>query len=252
MSNWGARLFRHLMALPIAYFEARQVGHSVARVRELDSIREFITGSSLVLLVDLFFTFVFFAVMWVFSPFLTIVVLCSLPFYILLAVFVTPVLRKRTEEKFQRGAENQAFLVESITGVETVRSLAVEPQAQRKWEDQLAGYVHSSFKLLNLGNIAGQSSQLINKVTTVLVLYFGALAVMQGELSVGQLCGVQHAGRARLRPDPAVGQLVERVPAGARVRVSAWVTSSTRRRSRASTPAGRCPRWSAGVSPSIM
>lgn len=183
----GARLFRHLMSLPLGYFQARQVGQSVARVRELENIRNFITGSALTLVIDLFFTIVFFVVMWHFSPLLTIIVLCSIPFFVILAFVVTPILRARLDDKFQRGAENQAFLVESMTGVETLKALAVEPQMQRRWEEQLAGYVSSSFRTANLGNVAGQLSQFISKTTTVLMLYFGAQAVVNGDLSVGQL-----------------------------------------------------------------
>jgi subfamily B ATP-binding cassette protein HlyB/CyaB len=183
----GARLFRHLMSLPLGYFQARQVGQSVARVRELENIRNFITGSALTLVIDLFFTIVFFVVMWHFSPLLTIIVLCSIPFFVILAFVVTPILRARLDDKFQRGAENQAFLVESMTGVETLKALAVEPQMQRRWEEQLAGYVSSSFRTANLGNVAGQLSQFISKTTTVLTLYFGAQAVVNGDLSVGQL-----------------------------------------------------------------
>lgn len=183
----GAKLFKHLLALPISYFEARRVGDSIARVRELENIRNFITGSSLTLVIDLFFTIIFFIVMYYYSPALTFIVLGAIPFYIVLSVFITPILRKRLEDKFNRGAENQAFLVESITGVETLKAMAVEPQMQRRWEEQLAGYVGASFKAANLGNIAGQSAGFINKVTTVLILWIGATLVMKGELSVGQL-----------------------------------------------------------------
>lgn len=183
----GAKLYRHLLALPLSYFEARQVGQSVARVRELENIREFITGSTLTLLIDVLFTGVFFAVMWYFSPMLTLIVLGSIPFYVLLAVVITPILRKRLEEKFEHGAQNQAFLVESVTGVETMKALSVEPQSQRRWEEQLAAYVNASFRTAHLGNIAGQSTQLFSKVTMALVLYFGALAVVAGTLTVGQL-----------------------------------------------------------------
>ena len=183
----GAKLFRHLLALPIVYFEARRVGDSVARVRELENIRNFLTGSALTLVVDLVFTFVFFAVMYYYSPRLTLVVLGAIPFYLLLSVWITPIMRKRLNEKFNRGAENQAFLVESITGVETLKSMAVEPQMQRRWEEQLAGYVGASFRSANLGNIAGQTAGFINKVSVVLILWIGATLVMQGRLSVGQL-----------------------------------------------------------------
>lgn len=183
----GTRLFKHLMRLPIAYFGVRKVGQTVARVRELENVRNFITGSGLTLIVDLLFTFVFIAVMYYFSPTLTWIVIGSIPCYIGVSVLVTPVLRKRVEEKFQRGAENQAFLVESISGVETVKAAAVEPQMQRRWEEQLAGYVGISFKTAQLSNIAQQSVQLIQKVTMALTLWFGARLVIDGELTVGQL-----------------------------------------------------------------
>ena len=127
--------------------------------------------------------------MYIFAPTLTYIVLASIPFYVVLSVVITPILRRRLEEKFQRGAVNQAFLVESISGVETLKAMAVEPQMQRRWEDQLAGYVGASFKTSHLSNIAGQSAQLISKLTLALTLYFGALLVVGGEMTVGQLVG---------------------------------------------------------------
>lgn len=183
----GAKLYRHLLALPMAYFEARRVGDSVARVRELDTIREFITGSALTLVIDLLFTGVFLAVMYAYSPVLFAVVAGSIPLYVLLSVLVTPVLRGRLNEKFRRGAENQAFLVESVSGIETVKALAVEPQMRNRWEEQLAGYVQASFRAANLGNIANQSASYINKIATLLILWLGARLVIEGQLTVGQL-----------------------------------------------------------------
>ncbi len=183
----GAKLFGHLLQLPLAYFEARRVGDSVARVRELENIRNFLTGSSLTLVIDLLFTLVFFVVLYIYSPTLTAIVAAAIPFYIVLSAVVTPILRHRLDEKFNRGAENQAFLVESVTGMQTLKAMAVEPQMQRRWEDQLAGYVGASFRAANLGNIASQAASFVNKVTVVLILWIGATLVMQGELSVGQL-----------------------------------------------------------------
>ena len=183
----GARLFRHLVALPIGYFEARRTGDSVARVRELENIRNFLTSSALTLVIDLFFTFVFLAVMAYYSLFLTGIVIASFPFYIGISVAVTPVFRRRLDEKFNRGAENQSFLVESITGIETLKAMAVEPQMQRRWEEQLAGYVKASFRVLNLGNWASQGVQLVSKLVTATVLFFGAKAVINGYMTVGEL-----------------------------------------------------------------
>ena len=183
----GSKLFHHLTHLPISYFMNRQVGNTVARVRELDTIRNFITSSALTLVIDLFFTIVFFAVMYFYSPTLTWVVLGSIPFYIVLSVIITPILRRRLDEQFKRGAENQAFLTESMYGIETVKAMAVEPQMQRRWEENLAAYVAASFKATNLGNIANQSAQFINKIVTVLILWIGATLVMANDLSIGQL-----------------------------------------------------------------
>jgi len=183
----GARLFHHLLALPMSYFQARRVGDSVARVRELENIRNFLTSSALTLVIDLFFTSVFLAVMFVYSPLLSFIVLGSFPFYIAVSASVTPLFRRRLDEKFKRGAENQAFLVESVTGIETLKAMAVEPQMQRRWEEQLAGYVASSFRVLSLGNTASQLVQFVSKVVTAAILYFGARLVIGGALSVGEL-----------------------------------------------------------------
>ncbi|MGO9948122.1 MAG: type I secretion system permease/ATPase [Steroidobacteraceae bacterium] len=183
----GARLFRHLLALPISYFQARRVGDSVARVRELENIRNFLTSSALTLVIDLFFTLVFLAVMFLYSPLLTAIVVGAFPLYVGISVCATPFFRERLNEKFARGAENQAFLVESVTGIETLKAMAVEPQMQRHWEEQLAGYVSASFRVLSLGNTASQTVQFINKLVTAGVLYFGAKLVIEGSLTVGEL-----------------------------------------------------------------
>ncbi len=183
----GARLFDHLLRLPIAYFGARPVGQIVARVRELESIRSFLTGNALTVVLDLLFTFVFFAVMFYYSTTLTWIVLGSIPIYIIISVLITPELRARTEEKFQRGAVNQAFLTESITGMETLKSMAVEPQMRQRWEEQLAGYVKASFRSVVLGIFGSQSVQLVSKIVTALLLWKGAQLVITGQLSVGQL-----------------------------------------------------------------
>ena len=182
----GARLFRHLMALPSAYFQARRVGDSVARVRELENIRNFLTGSALTLVIDTLFTGVFLAVMLLYSPFLTWVVVASLPFYVAISAGMTPLFRSRLDEKFKRGAENQAFLVESVSGIETLKVMAVEPQIQRRWEEQIAAYVGASFRVLNLGNIGSQAVQFINKMVMAATLFFGAKLVIDGSLSVGE------------------------------------------------------------------
>lgn len=183
----GARLYRHLASLPLMYFQTRRVGDSVARVQELENVRNFLTSSALTFIIDFMFTAVFIAVMFVYSPMLTMIVLGAFPFYIGISAIATPLFRQRLDEKFRRGAENQAFLVESITGVQTLKALAVEPQMNRRWEEQLAAYVSASFRVVSLGNMASQAVQLVSHLVTVAILFFGAKLVIDGSLTVGEL-----------------------------------------------------------------
>ncbi|WP_058546813.1 type I secretion system permease/ATPase [Pseudomonas fluorescens] len=183
----GSRLFRHLVTLPLSYFQARRVGDSVARVRELENIRSFLTGNTITLVLDVLFSVVFIAVMFFYSGWLTLVVLLSLPLYVVVSLLITPVLRARLNESFARGAENQAFLVETVNGIDTLKSMAVEPQITRKWDNQLAAYVSAGFKTQTLSTIANESVSLIGKLVTVATLWLGARLVIDGQLSVGQL-----------------------------------------------------------------
>lgn len=183
----GARLFRHLINLPLAYFQARRVGDTVARVRELEHIRQFLTGNAITLVLDLFFSLVFIAVMLFYSGWLTLVVVLSLPCYLILSVLITPLLRARLHEKFNRGAENQAFLVETINGIDTLKAMAVEPQMTRRWDNQQAAYVAAGFRTSTLGTLAHEGVSLIGKLVTVVTMWLGARLVISGELTVGQL-----------------------------------------------------------------
>lgn len=183
----GSKLFGHLTRLPMSYFGARRVGDTVARVRELENIREFLTSSALTCVLDLLFTFVFLAVMWLYSPTLLLIVVITLPAYAAVVMVLGPILRRQLDEKFARGAENQSFLVEAVTGVETLKALAVEPQMQTRWERQLAGYIKSSFQARMLANWGSQAIQLINKLGGVALLFFGARLVIKGDLTVGEL-----------------------------------------------------------------
>ena len=183
----GSRIFKHLLRLPLAYFESRRVGDSVARVRELETIRQFITSSSITLVLDLAFCAVFLGVMFIYSTTLALVVVAALPLYGLLSIATTPAFRRRLDEKFRRGAENQAFLVESVTGVETIKAMAVEPQMQHRWEEQLAGYVSASFSAAQVGNWATQAANLLNKSVGALTLFLGARIVIANQMTVGEL-----------------------------------------------------------------
>ncbi|HEY5719177.1 MAG TPA: type I secretion system permease/ATPase, partial [Gammaproteobacteria bacterium] len=183
----GARLFHHLLRLPHGWFLARRAGDTVARVRELESVRQFFTSSALSVVLDVAFSGVFLGVMWLYSPQLTLLVLALLPGYAALSLLLTPLLRRRIAERLERGADNHAFLVETVAGVETLKGMAVTPQLQRRWEEQLAAYVGSTFRTAQLGNLAGQGAALLSRLGTVAVLWLGARLVIDGALSVGQL-----------------------------------------------------------------
>jgi subfamily B ATP-binding cassette protein HlyB/CyaB len=205
----GSRLFSHLTHLPMAYFQARRVGDSVARVRELETIREFLTSSALTVVLDLFFAIVFLAVMFIYSPWLLLIVLVTLPLYALILWAVTPILRQRLDEKFARGAENQAFLVETVTGIETVKASAVEPHMQQRWERQLAGYIQSGFRAAMLANWGRQGIELVQKLGTVALLYFGARLVIGGHLTVGELVAFNMLAGQVAGPVLRLAQLVQ-------------------------------------------
>jgi ATP-binding cassette, subfamily B, bacterial HlyB/CyaB len=183
----GAKLFDHLTHLPLGYFQARRVGDSLARVRELETIRDFLTSSALTVVLDLFFAIVFLVVMWLYSPTLLLIVLITLPLYAFIVIVLGPILRRQLDEKFARGAENQAFLVEGVTGIETLKAAAVEPQMQQRWERQLAGYIQSSFKAAMTANWGSSLIQLVHKLSTVALLFFGARLVIENKLTVGEL-----------------------------------------------------------------
>lgn len=183
----GSKLFRHLLRLPMSYFESRRAGDTVARVRELDNARAFLTGQALTSWLDLLFAVVYLAVMFYYSPMLTGIVLAALPVFFAASWIVTPILRKNLEDKFALGAENQAFLVETVTSMETLKGQAVEPQWQRQWDRRLGEYVESSFQSGHIGNATNQFIGFASKVLTVLLLWFGARAVIDGDLTVGGL-----------------------------------------------------------------
>lgn len=187
----GAKLFKHLFQLYYSYFETRQVGNIAARVRELDRIREFITNKSVSVLIDAFFSVVFLAIMFVYSPKLTFISLGFLSIIAIIYVLITPELRERLEEKFQMGANSNSYLVESITGVQTVKSLAIEGSMFKKWEDKLGKYLKSSFNLAIIGNFTGSICGFLQKGMTIAILYVGVMLVIENKLTIGQLIAFQ-------------------------------------------------------------
>ncbi|MDR1554973.1 MAG: type I secretion system permease/ATPase [Campylobacteraceae bacterium] len=187
----GSKLFKHLISLPMIYFEKRKVGNIVARVRELDRIRDFIANKSVTVILDVLFSFVFVAMMMLYSVKLALIAIAFVFMIALLYFFITPKLRSRLEDKFQMGAQSNAYLVESVTGMQTVKSLAIEGSMQNKWENYLAKYVNAGFRLTNLSNNLSGISGALQKLMTLTILYFGVGQVIEGNLSVGQLIAFQ-------------------------------------------------------------
>jgi subfamily B ATP-binding cassette protein HlyB/CyaB len=183
----GARLFRHLLNLPLTYFTSRRVGDTVARVRELDSIRNFLTGQAMTAALDVLFSVIYLAVMFLYSVPLTAIVLVSLPLYAVISGSLNPLFRVRLNAKFARGADNQSFLVESVGAIETLKAQAVEPQFIRRWDQQLAAYVAAGFRVSFLANIGQQLIHAVGKLVTVATLFWGAKLVIESRLTIGQL-----------------------------------------------------------------
>ncbi|HMS83187.1 MAG TPA: type I secretion system permease/ATPase [Nitrospira sp.] len=183
----GAQLVRRMLTLPLAYFEARRVGEIVARVHELEHLRQFLTSHSIIVLVDVPVIGVFLAGMWLLSSTLTLVVMTSLPIYALLCFSMTPSIRACLQAAFKRGADHQAFEVEVLRGISTVKALAAEPSFSKKWESQLADYMQTSVRATGLITIARHITMGIHHSTTVVVFWIGASCVSEGQLSIGQL-----------------------------------------------------------------
>ena len=203
----GRRLFHHLFRLPLAYFETRPAGQTVARMRELETIRSFLTGQGLTSLLDLVFTLVFIGVMFIYSAKLTLILLLSIPAYVVIAGVLRPVLREQINEKFNRGARSQQFLVESIVGAQTLKAAAVEPMMQAQWEERLASYVRTSFDAGVTGALGQNLVQYVSKVTTALILFFGAQSVIEGSMSVGELIAFTMIANQVVQPILRLSQL---------------------------------------------
>ncbi len=183
----ATRLYRHISALPLRFFETRRVGETVARVRELENVRAFITGTSLTLVLDTVFAMVYIVAMFFYSVMLGTLVLLSLPVFVLLTAVFTPVMKKQLSVRFGALAENYSMLVESVTGIQTIKALALEPQFNRKWEQSLAHFVKLSFATATTANIYQSLGHLLQLLVTLAVLWVGAGQVMAGNLTVGQL-----------------------------------------------------------------
>jgi ATP-binding cassette, subfamily B, bacterial HlyB/CyaB len=205
----GARLFNHLLHLPLSYFETRAAGQTVARVRELETIRAFLTGQGLSSLIDLIFTVVFIAVLFAYSWFLALIVLCSAPLYSIIAIMIRPILREKINQRFNRGAEAQQFLVEAVVGMQTLKAAAVEPMTQASWEEKLAAYVRTSFDATLLATFGQNATQYVSMLTMALIIFFGAQAVIAGQMTVGELIAFNMIASQVAQPILRLSQLFQ-------------------------------------------
>ncbi|MBI5921973.1 MAG: peptidase domain-containing ABC transporter [Betaproteobacteria bacterium] len=193
----GAKVFQHLLRLPLPYFEQRPTGTLVARLQGVETIREFVSGAAVTLALDLPFLFIFLAVMFAYSWQLSLIALGLLALISLMSLLVVPLFREKLNRQFMLGARNQSFLTEYIAGMATVKSLQMEPHIERKYGDYLAGYLAAGFGTRQISNIYNVVANSIEQVMTLSILIVGALLVMQNDgFTIGMLVAFQmFAGR---------------------------------------------------------
>ncbi|MDJ0734156.1 MAG: peptidase domain-containing ABC transporter [Nostocaceae cyanobacterium] len=187
----SAQLFRHLMRLPLAYFESRRVGDTVARVQELEKIRQFLTGTALTVVLDSIFAVVYLALMFYYNIPLTFVALAVLPLFATLTLVSTPILRNWLNETFNRSADSQSFLVETVTGIRSIKAHAAEPASRERWEGLFARFVRTGFKASTTSNISTNIGNFLTNFSNLLILWFGAKLVIDNQFTVGQLVAFQ-------------------------------------------------------------
>jgi len=187
----SAQLFRHLMRLPLSYFEARRVGDTVARVQELENIRQFLTGTALTVVLDAIFAVVYLVIMVYYSPTLTLVSLSVIPLFAILTIVSTPILRNWLNETFNRSADSQSFLVETVTGIHAVKAHTAEKVSRDRWEGLFARFVRTGFKASTTSNISSHIGDFLTNLSYLLILWFGAKLVIEQKLTVGQLVAFQ-------------------------------------------------------------
>lgn len=203
----GSRVVRHLLRLPLRFFENRRIGTIVAHVRELETVRQFITGSSIGSMLDLLSIVILVPLMFFYSTRLAWLVLATLPLFVVSSLVIVPMMRRRLDDKFRLGAENQSFLVEGVSGIHTIKALAIEPVMERRWNHILSQYVTASYRAALLGGIGGALGQFIQKSAALAILWSGAEAVLAGDLSVGQLIAFQMLSTRVIQPIVRISQL---------------------------------------------
>jgi len=193
----GSQVFRHLLRLPLPYFENRPTGTLVARLHGVETIREFVSGAAVTLILDLPFLLIFLAVMFAYSWQLSLIAVGLLGAIAVISFLVAPVFRDKLNQQFMLGARNQAFLTEYVAGMATVKSLQMEADIDKKYGDFLAQYLAAGFSTKQVGNTYNVISNGLEQVMTLAILVVGALLVMQNDgFTVGMLVAFQmFAGR---------------------------------------------------------
>jgi ATP-binding cassette, subfamily B, bacterial HlyB/CyaB len=188
----GSQVFRHLLKLHLPYFEHRPTGTLIARVHAVETIREFMAGAAVSLILDFPFLVIFLAVMFAYSWQLSLIALGMLALVAGLSIAVVPVLRARINRQFLLGARNQAFLTEYVAGIETVKSLQMEPRLEGRYDELLATYLSAGFATRQLSNTYNVVANALEQVMTLSILCVGALLVMRNDgFTIGMLVAFQ-------------------------------------------------------------
>ncbi|UIE38136.1 peptidase domain-containing ABC transporter [Leptodesmis sichuanensis] len=203
----SSQLFRHLLELPLAYFEARRVGDTVARAQELENIRQFLTGTALTVVIDSIFMVVYLGLMLFYSVKLTAISLAVLPVLIAMILITTPILRNWLNESFNRHADSQSFLVETVTGIHAIKAHTAQLSTRERWEGLFARYIRTNFRSSTLSNIDSHVGEFLINLSELLVLWFGAMLVIEHHLSVGQLVAFQMLSGKAIAPLLHLAQL---------------------------------------------
>ncbi|MBD2077083.1 type I secretion system permease/ATPase [Phormidium sp. FACHB-592] len=203
----SSQLFRHLLELPLAYFESRRVGDTVARAQELENIRQFLTGTALTVVIDAVFMVVYLGLMLFYSPKLTLVSLAVIPALVGLMLFTTPLLRSWLNESFNRHADSQSFLVETVSGIHAIKAHSAQLATRERWEGLFARYVRTNFRASTLSNVDGHVGEWLTNLSELLILWFGAMLVIEHHLTIGQLVAFQMLSGKAIAPLLHLAQL---------------------------------------------
>ncbi|MBC6434422.1 type I secretion system permease/ATPase [Nostoc sp. HG1] len=183
----GSQIIDHLLRLPLRYFERRPVGELSTRINELENIRQFLTGTALTVGLDALFSVVYIGVMLIYSWLLTLVALSTIPVFVIITLVASPTISRQLRAKAERNAETQSYLVEVMSGIQTVKAQNIELRSRFSWQERYARFVAAGFKTVVTSTLANSTSSFLNKLSSLLVLWVGAYLVLQGELTLGEL-----------------------------------------------------------------